>query len=68
MKINIIKMEKSDTVMIHHNIDALPNCKVDEYCSDMISKLVEIFGEKRVALFPTREGDRWEFTIVKKTI
>jgi hypothetical protein len=66
MNINEIVLAPTDYVMAFHNVGNLPSEAVDEYCSKIITKLVEVFGRDRVALFPVREGDSWEFTIIRK--
>jgi len=66
MTIDVLEIEDDDMVMVTHNIGALSQPEVDDYCSKIIPKLVSIFGEGRVAFFPVREGDTWDFTIIRK--
>jgi hypothetical protein len=66
MKIDIIEIQEDDKVIVNHNIEGLPLSEVDKYCSKLLPQLVSIFGKGRVSLFPVREGDTWNFLIVRK--
>ena len=63
-----MKLEENDIVMIHHNVGQMAPGEIDKYCEKAVRTLTSIFGKGRVALFPVREGNAWEFTIVKKPI
>ena len=66
MNINEINLSPTDFVLAFHNVGNLPDKDVDTYCAKVISKPVEVFENNRVALLPVREGDSWEFVIIKK--
>jgi hypothetical protein len=65
---DIMEIGKNDIVMVHHNIGDMPPECVDKYCDPIIKKLVDLFGKDHVAFFPVREGDTWDFTIVRKMV
>ena len=67
MKYDTMEIDKNDMVMIHHNIGAMPSKEVDKYSAKILPKLVSMFGKNKVAFFPVREGETWDFTIIKKT-
>ena len=68
MKIDLMKVGKNDVVMIHHCIGNMSPSDVDKYCEKIVRKLATLFGKGRVAFFPVREGNEWDFTVIKKSI
>lgn len=67
MKIDTIKIEENDEILILHSIGGMPSEKIDAYCKKLIPTLASIFGTGQVSLFPVREGQEWDFTIIKKS-
>jgi hypothetical protein len=68
MNIDIIELEENDMVMVHHNIGNLAPEDVDKYCTKILKGLPSVFGKGHVVFFPVREGDTWDFTIVRKPV
>ena len=67
MKIDVIKLDDADVVLAFHNIGSLPPSSVDDYTKKLMPDFTDIFGPDRFFLFPVREGDTWEFIIIKST-
>jgi hypothetical protein len=67
MDINVVEVGKGDSVLVTHNIGSMPPADVDAYCEKLLPRLKELFGENTVFLLPVREGETWDFTIVRKT-
>lgn len=68
MKADVMRIENDDVVMIHHNIGNLVPKEVDKYSKKLTGQLADIFGNGRVAFFPVREGNTWDFTIIKRPV
>ena len=68
MKIDVVEMGKDDVMLVRYNIGNLPVQDVDEFCEIAAGFLAEAFGKGKVLLFPVREGDDWDFTIVKRQV
>jgi hypothetical protein len=69
MKIEVLEIKKSDIVMVSHNIGySLPPSEVDSYCETILPSLKEAFHGATVVLLPVREGETWEFTIIRQQI
>ena len=66
MKIDTITIEENDVVMIHHCIGNIPPEEVDKYMKKIMKELDGIFGTKKLAVFPVREGPTWDFTVIKR--
>lgn len=66
MKIDAIEIGPHDTVMVHHCVGDMPASDVDAYCKKVVEHLGEVFGKGHVAFFPTREGETWDFTVVRR--
>jgi hypothetical protein len=66
MNIDTVEIGKYDKVMVMHNIGAMCPDSVDEYSNNIVEKLVGIFGEGTVIFIPVRDGNDWDFTIIKK--
>lgn len=62
----MVEFKDGDFMMVHHNIGNITSSVEDEYCTKILKFLDDIFGKNRVALFPTRDGEDWEFTIIRK--
>jgi hypothetical protein len=67
MKFESIVLSKNDMVMVHHNVGGMPQKEVNQYCSKLMKHLTTLFGKGRVAFFPVREGETWDFTVVSKS-
>lgn len=52
--------------MVCHNIGNMLPEEMDKHCESVIKTLVSVFGEGRVVFFPTRDGEAWDFTIIRK--
>ena len=68
MKIRSINIDETDCVIINHCIGSMPSCQIDEHCQEIASAMGEIFGDGKVFVIPTRSGEEWDFTIIKKPI
>lgn len=66
MKIDVVEIQEDDIVMIHYSIGDLPPDAVDKHIDGLMDKLVTIFGKDQVALFPTRDENIWDFTIIRR--
>jgi hypothetical protein len=66
MRMRVIELEKDDRVMVFHNIGNISPDQVDEYSSKCIEPLKHVFGTDKVALIPVREGEDWDFIIIRK--
>jgi len=66
MNINILEVRATDTVMVTHNIGNTLPSEVDAYCDKIMEKLKVAFGKATIVMFPIREGDTWDFTVVRK--
>ena len=61
-----MEIGKNDVLMIHHCIGNMPPANIDAYCEKLVKILGSLFGKGRIAFFPVREGNEWDFTVIKK--
>lgn len=66
MNIKTIELGKDDIVLVKHCIGTMQPSEVDSYCDKIVKLLASVFGKEKVALFPVRTGEEWDFTIIRK--
>jgi len=71
MKIDIIELNPNDEVIAFHNVGNMSPREINAYCDKLMPKLDSIFGKRNnvgnCALFPVREGETWDFTVIRRT-
>jgi len=67
MNIDLVEIKKDDMVMIHHCIGNIPSDQLDAYVEPILEKLTTLFGKGHIAFFPVREGNQWDFTVIRKS-
>jgi hypothetical protein len=66
MNINTLQLEKTDKIMIFHNIENVPPSDVDEYMNKVTDHMTYVFGTVKVITIPVRGGKPWDFTVVRQ--
>ena len=66
MKIEIMEINPTDSVMVTHNIGSLPPNDVDAYVDRLLPKLKDAFHGADITLFPVRDGEAWQFVVIRK--
>ena len=65
MKIDVLKTQKNDTVVVLLPVGNLANKDVDAYVEKTLKPLKKTFGCK-VCVIPNREINEMDFTVIRK--